>query len=289
VYADGNAIGRLVKQIQTTDQFRFFSQTVDSSIREACHEALHENCPEVDSKIPADILLLGGDDLLVYLSAETALPFAISAARKFNEKTRDRFGDPGKDPFFKEILQNQGLSVSIGISYGRSHTPFSILLDQAEELLASAKKAGSERADEGFCSPTFIDYHVSVHFNQLRVADSRRNHLTIKGEQPLLLYQKPYLLKDAEMLLEYARNLVSQKTPRSRLKRLGCTPSLGKVGGMIECMKVFARTRDEQQRMAIWKALDHFGCSGSMPWRDGLDHDDTVLVDLMELTEFVGG
>ncbi len=58
---------------------------------------------------------------------------------------------------------------------------------------------------------------------------------------------------------------------------------------MLECMKVFARTRNPDQRVAIWQALHRFGCVAAMPWREGSDYDDTVMVDLMELTGFVSG
>jgi len=289
VYADGNAMGKLVKKIQTRQQFRFFSITVDQSIREACHEALHENCPEIRGKIPADILLLGGDDLLVYLSAENALPFSISAARKFLEKTKERFSTYTEDSFFEETLKGKGLSISIGIAYGKSHTPFSIMFNQAEELLASAKEAGSKAEHRDFFSPSYIDYHLAVHFNQLKVGNSRKDHLTIEREKPLLLYRKPYSLDDAQALLWHARDLVGKRIPRSRLKRLGVAPSLGKINGMLECMKVFSRTRGKEQRLAIWKALDRFGCAVTMPWFEGPEHDATSMVDLIELTDFVAG
>jgi hypothetical protein len=262
---------------------------VDQSIREACHEAIYEHC-FLGDRIPADILLLGGDDLLVYTSAEAALPFAVSAARKFTEKTQRRFST---DPFFSDMLKGKGLTISLGIAYGRSHSPFSILLDQAEELLKSAKKAGaSDPRSEEFFVPTYVDYHLTSHFNQVLVEDCRKNHLELPGQESLLLYQKPYCLEDIQALLEHARNLVRVKIPRTRLKRLGYAPSLGKTNATLECLKVYMRTRNKDHRLAIWQALGHFGCMGdTIPWRqeDSGDsrHYTTVLMDLIELTEFM--
>ncbi|MGA2404099.1 MAG: hypothetical protein ABSG91_20725, partial [Syntrophobacteraceae bacterium] len=270
-------------------------KVVDESIRQACHEAIAENETFFDADglarkgiLPVDILLLGGDDLLVYTTAEAAFPFAISAARIFWANTQKRFSEV---PYFRDLLGGKGLTISFGIAFGKSHTPFSIMLDQAEELLKSAKKAGSSdsEADPGtYYAPTYIDYHLASYFNQVRVGDCRKDHLQIRGKEPLYLYRKPYSLNEAEALLEYAKRLVRDRIPRSRLKRFGFAPSLGKTNAMIEFLRLFVRTRNDQHRQTIWEILDRFGCAGEMmPWKKDDSGLTTVLVDLIELTEFV--
>lgn len=294
VYADGNAMGKLIKQISDKEDFGFFSKTVDSSIRKACHEALYETFetffkgpkkkPDI---IPAEILLLGGDDLLVYLTAEGALPFAIKVAKKFNEETKKEFA---RSPFFKEKLEGKGLTISLGIAYGKSHTPFAILLDQAEELLRLAKKKGSQDKRTGdFYMPTYIDYHFSSNFNQISIKDCRTIHMEIKKDKPIRLYQKPYSLEDAEALLEHGRNLREIGIPKTRLNRLGNAPTLGKINGTLECLKLYTRTSanpQRNQRKAIWDALARFDCITNMPWKDEGSFDSTMLVDLIELAGF---
>ncbi|MCP4747954.1 MAG: hypothetical protein GY874_17730 [Desulfobacteraceae bacterium] len=165
VYADGNAMGRLIKDIDTQEHFRFFSHTVDNSIKIACHEALNEvfclDKGQHSKVIPAEILMLGGDDLLVYLTAEKAFAFAIKVAEKFNALTRKEMETKDEGDFFLSKLESKGLTLSLGIAFDKSHTPFSILLDQAEELLAYAKKAGSEDPKSSkFYSPEYIDFHI---------------------------------------------------------------------------------------------------------------------------------
>src|SRR5262249_33126126 len=44
VYADGNAMGRLVKELNSRDVCTAFSELVDGSIRQACYEALSQVC-----------------------------------------------------------------------------------------------------------------------------------------------------------------------------------------------------------------------------------------------------
>jgi len=298
VYADGNAMGRLVKSIRTAEDYRFFSTAVDDSIREACYEALYENHAVYDAfksggTVPADVLLLGGDDLLVVLSADAAPRFALDAARKFEEKTRERFAS---SPFFSRKLQGNGLTISLGIAFGRSHTPFSILLGQAEELLKSAKAAGSLRAADSVekndsSVSTYIDYHLASRFNQVEVGRCRRTHLEIReGSAPLFLYRKPYSLEDWEILLHCGRELARVKMARSRLKRLGQAPSLGKANGSLECLMASMNATKEQRRV-LWEALNRFECGGGeLPWReeeaeDGSRRFSTMLVDLVELLE----
>ena len=290
VYADGNAMGKLVKKIGSREHFKFFSDTVDDSIREACHEALYENCRPVQGKIPANILLLGGDDLLVYLSADTAFPFALDVAQRFEEKTEEKFSG---NSFFSELLQGKGLTISLGIAYGKTHTPFSIMFSQAEELLKSAKKAGSQDKMRGeYYAPTYIDFHLSSNYNQSKVSDSRKSHLHLHGTRPVKLYQKPYSLPDACALMDHARNLTEAGIPNTRLKRFGYAPSLGKINGTLECLKLYTRT-SKAQRKVIWKALERFECMPNIPWKEIRDEKGetleatTVLSDMTELAGFM--
>lgn len=78
-------MGRLVQEIDSPETCQDFSNIVDDCIRDACYHALTQVCePEIAAiheegsrgPLPADILLLGGDDLLVMLPADLALDFA---------------------------------------------------------------------------------------------------------------------------------------------------------------------------------------------------------------------
>lgn len=290
VYADGNSMGNLINAIENQADFKFFSETVDKAIRQACHEALYqrffEHADQRPETLPADILLLGGDDLVVYMTAESALPFAVDVADKFNAKTKAAF-DNADNPFFKDKLQGKGLTISLGIAFGKSHTPFSMMLSQAEELLKSAKEAG-DKHKSAYYAPTYIDYHLTTAFNRLEVADCRKTHLELPGEKAIRLYRKPYSLADVKALLTHAYNLKAKQIPSTRLKRLGYAPMLGKVNGSVECLRIYANTSKGEKRRAIWEALEHFDCIENMPWNEKDEHHrDTVLTDLIEIADFI--
>ncbi|HLC14732.1 MAG TPA: hypothetical protein VJL89_00700 [Thermodesulfovibrionia bacterium] len=298
VYADGNAMGKIINNIENMNQFRFFSETVDTSIREACHEALFHNCKITDGKFPADILLLGGDDLIVCLTAEAALPFAIEVANKFNLKTKESFAAYNEDSFF-DNLKGNGMTISLGIAYGKSHTPFSILFQQAEELLSSAKKEGSQdnRATDFFL-PTYIDFHLSTNFNQIEVSDCRKKYMELEERDgcKTKLYMRPYSLEDAEALLKHARTL-AKELPSTRLYKLGNAPLLGRINGTLEFLRLYIRIHniekaqtEQKQTKALSDAFKRFECLQKMPWNEVKSNKDkyytTVLVDLMEIACF---
>ena len=106
VYADGNAMGKIIKALDSPATYRQFSRIVDESIREACFTALNQVCEsEINNvgealknrkpfeSLPADILLLGGDDLLVALPADRALDFALKVTETFQALTQAKIAD----------------------------------------------------------------------------------------------------------------------------------------------------------------------------------------------------
>ncbi|MBI2840802.1 MAG: hypothetical protein HYX75_20990 [Acidobacteria bacterium] len=285
VYADGNHMGKIIRSIDDRKQFAFFSQTIDTCIREACHEALAESL--AIPAVRADILLLGGDDLLVCLSADAAFPFAISVADKFHEKTKARFGRSGLAPVG---TREEGVTLSLGIAFGKSHTPFFVLLEQAEELLRSAKRGGScdVTANDSYV-PSYIDFHDTSQFNQVHVHDSRERFLTRRHvRHELHFHCRPYSLDQAHKLLQHAAAIVASDLPRSRTIRLRQAPFLGKMNGTIECLKLIGRVKEKGQRQVLLDALNELDCLTSLPWRD-LEGTvcSTALVDLIELTELM--
>ena len=302
VYADGNSMGKIIQQIDSPDLYDFFSKTVENAIEDSCIEALCEiygNFYNQSDIFPAEILLLGGDDLIVYLTAESAFKFATSVAQKFNTKTKEKFKEYDK-PFFKNLLQEKGLTISLGIAYGKSHTPFNMLLNQAEQLLKSAKTAGAKDPDSTmYYAPTYIDYNILTNFNQVEVSQVRKEFLhldkiIIEDEKPrpyqkLKLYQKPYSLDNAEKLYDHAKEL-AKIIPNSRLKRFGVAPNLGKVNATLECLSLYTGSRESNQRKAIWEALSQFGCMEEIPWKtedQSTNHYSTMIIDLVELAGFI--
>ena len=105
---------------------------------------------------PVVPVLVGGDDLTVYVEGQFAIPFAEAYIRHYEELT-------GKDELLKQLAVVAGakkpgpLTASAGVAIVGRNFPFHIAYDLAEELVSRGKKLGKKK-DTVPCST--IDFHV---------------------------------------------------------------------------------------------------------------------------------
>lgn len=284
VYADGNGMGRLIKQIDTHERLTLFSKTCDEVIREACFETLAKLFPDERELLPVDILLLGGDDLVVVMKADKVFEFAIEVTKKFTEKTRTRF-EQANDSFFKDRLNNKGLTISLGIAIGKHSHPFRVLLDQAEGLLSLSKKKGSKDGN-GLWSPSFMDFHIGTHSHQLDIETIRETEYQIeKGSKTSYITMRPYEVDKLEELFQFAKTFKRESFPRTKLQQLYPAPFLGRENGMLRCIEVYSRCKKEERQL-LMEAFNTFNCWDKMPWKDEEDKAATMLTDLIDILEF---
>lgn len=161
VYADGDGMGDVIRGIETPEAFTRFARTVDEAVRSAFCAAVNAAFPpeeqEFAQRVPVIPLMLGGDDVLAYVRGDRALRFASALSRAFFEKTRDH-------------------TISIGMAVARKNQPFAALLEQAEELLKSAKKyrAKLRESQKDAAAPRTIDIHWSTASCLSSIEDARR-------------------------------------------------------------------------------------------------------------------
>ena len=82
---------------------------------------------------PFDLLLLGGDDVVMVTSAAVAMDVARTIATSFHKYTKE------KDP------KKEGHTLSIGVVLAPVKYPFGLLQDLAESALKHAKMEGAKR------------------------------------------------------------------------------------------------------------------------------------------------
>lgn len=105
---------------------------------------------------PVVPVLVGGDDLTVYVEGKFAIPFAEAYIRHYEELT-------GKDELLKQLAVVAGakkpgpLTASAGVAIVGRNFPFHIAYDLAEELVSRGKKLGKKK-DTVPCST--INFHV---------------------------------------------------------------------------------------------------------------------------------
>lgn len=301
VYADGNAMGRLVQETDSPETCQAFSTIVDDSIREACYHALTQVCsPEVtairegrsNGPLPADILLLGGDDLLVLLPADLALDFALIVIEKFESLTRERIAalpEGSARRFFQE-RQVERMTISCGVAFATASYPFYLLLDLAEELLRNAKKAGSRDPNvEQYFAPAYIDFHLVVGPQGADLAAVRETDYLVDVSDNRQRTLRPYSADRLVTLKNGARLLQGARTPRSKLQDLWSAALDHRVPrAEARCRELFSRLRgtgDRNERRALWLALRNLGMVDDFPWCPHGTSTATALADLVEAVD----
>lgn len=315
VYCDGNNMGRLVQELPSPGVARAFSEIVDSAVRAAACESLYT---EVYSKakrkkqLPFDILLLGGDDLVVAVPATAGLSFAIRALEVFEAETRRRIQAADQDvrEFFLRRLGDGALSLSAGVAIARASYPFYLTLELAEDLLKSAKKgATQERLEKGeaYVTASYLDFQSIEGGATARLADLRAVDYCVYDTEGFAgpateIAQRtcrPYSLAGLQLLVAEAKKLASiPSSKRHSLWEAALEPRpLDAEIKMQELLgRLGTRTRGApSQQVNWWLALERLTPPGwvfEYPWYvrtdgDQVKHRKTAAADLLEVLDFL--
>ncbi|MGQ4807408.1 hypothetical protein NKDENANG_00756 [Candidatus Entotheonellaceae bacterium PAL068K] len=305
VYADGNAMGQIVQALDRPETFRLFSQIVDGSIREACFLALSHICrPHIADirkavqeqarlkRLPADILLLGGDDLLVAVPADLGLDFALKVTDEFERLTREKLAaipDAEARHFFRDRLGARGFTISCGVAISKSTYPFYLLFNLAEQLLKNAKRYGNRYSpprDPG-AAPVHIDFHVVAGANSHALKQVREDAYQVKTDAQRTL--RPLSRTELETLRTSVQWLRQVGFPRSKLHQLqdaALTPATDQADWRMR--DLFSRcphTPERSQRRTLWRATQHLcpeGYTFDFPW---FTKDHQRLLGIADLVE----
>jgi len=298
VYADGNAMGKLLPSLDSPAAYEAFSSIVDSSIHAACYEALDEVCrDEIEGnlsgstqRLPADILLLGGDDLVVVLPARRALRFAEEACRRFEEITAQKIADlpagAARDCFSR--LGVQRFSISCGVAIASSHYPFGLLLDLAESLLKQAKQGGSQASlDSEFEAPSMIDFHAVTSASSYELGNVRAEEYGVGQPEDVPRTARPFTLEQIAILRQSISSLqeIAQPIPRGKLKAILQTSLERKpFRARMLSKEIFTRLTALQQGtlITIMRRFDSEFQLDYYPWIRQGQQQAGILVDLVE-------
>lgn len=132
IYADGNNMGMKMEGFSTLQEWKDFARQVDDAVYAAVCQAIQKHLPvqELPGQkplFPFDILLLGGDDILIVTPADVALDVALSISKQFYAET------------------NQQHTLSVGVILAPVKYPFGLLHDLAQGTLQHTKTAGAKR------------------------------------------------------------------------------------------------------------------------------------------------
>ncbi len=290
IHADGNAIGARYRRhldsplddtkpapqdasLWKEARGEVFYQRMRVSVRQAIVEAVKNifgSAPEA-----FQLLMLGGDDVLLVCQARLALPFVVEYCKVLATKGGDE--------------RSARVGVGVGVMIAQPSLPFFRLHDGAEKLAASAKRLYRSQSRDS--SDSFVDWQICTNSWFGDPIESRGRNDVVRYQvdqriETLALSAKPYpVLGDGldglDGLLKAAKRLAPLearmgKAARSQMRNLAATLRCGRIGAELAFRDLPEETR---------KSLEAEGFLGT-PWTAGGDDRwVTRLRDLVELYE----
>lgn len=268
IHADGNNIGSRYKQHRESTKAQHangasatdfaaslameasgeaFFYSMRAAVRSALVEALNNTfpaLPEDASKAtrPYEILMLGGDDLLMVCHASYALEFCEAYVKSLQKK--DHY-----------LIDGQPLHLGIGVAITKPGYPFHQLHRLAEELASSAKLL--YRAQPANDKSSVIDWQIITQSFCGSIAKTRQSEIIAYQQAAtktrLLLSQRPYpvLTKgpssaSLEALLTITKSLDEEKNEaaRSPLRALRAACEQGKLAAEMAFCRLPKNVQD---------------------------------------------
>jgi CRISPR/Cas system-associated protein Cas10 (large subunit of type III CRISPR-Cas system) len=226
IYADANNMGALLDELATLQTLKNFAGEVDEAVISAMSRAIKMHLPVVEIErqerkkgkalvpvFPFDILLVGGDDIVMVTSAAKAMDVALAIATEFRELTDENklIREATETVFSKLVAENRPLreittprlSLCVGVVLAPIKYPFGLLQDMAESSLKFAKKTSANAREK------VKDQKELAAFDGTRI----NFQVVTGGSHPNFneTYKKIYLHKDKDRKLEFHASLRAYK------------------------------------------------------------------------------
>lgn len=276
IYADGDGMGQVIETISDPSKLRDFATAVDGSVYQAVQESVAVHLrPQGPKCWPFDVLLLGGDDLVMVTRAQSAIETALYIVERFPELTKERWGTP--------------LYLSASVVLTHVNYPIGSLLSLAESGLRFAKRrVAQHRLKDQALGGGLLNFTVVNSANHLDFEDYYQQ--TLRAEEPdgtrLYRTQRPYTAAEMQRLLALVRSM--QGVPRTKLEQLRRAVFKSRRQGTIDAMKAVLRLRNDQQRKVLFQLVGTTAAEQlALPWIEQGGDWVTSVLDVVELLDFV--
>jgi CRISPR-associated protein Cmr2 len=304
VYADGDRVGALLDACRSPAQYKATSDALHDVTKRAVFRALAElTCstqvkrveydrngdpvlPPVEKIIhPFEIITIGGDDVLLIVPADVALPLAVCICEFFGREIASQL------PFKKTA------TMSAGVVIADAHNPVRVMRDVAKQLLEQSAKVHTHDAH----TPS-VDFLVLKSQSMLRrdVDDLRSTYpIKLPGEgvrSALRLTGAPYSLDEMKTLLRILRRMRRANFPASQLYLLVEALHDGQERGSLFFLYQQARLCERETGVVLREIEEawHFDDkTDPVPWnlvrgdRDEAVKYTSILPDLAELYSLI--
>ncbi len=281
IYADGDNMGKALEQCENLNEVKKFSKVVDDAVYEAVYDAIFTDLHFGDKYFPFDILMLGGDDLVMLTPAHKVMEVSMKIAEKFSELTEQHYG--------------KRFTLSVGVAIAHTKFPFSSLLRLAEQALKFSKKEAVKRrfSKHEFTTEGLINFIVVNNSNSLdfdAYYDANYKDTLSNKDSDFYRTLRPYSIKDLQYIIKTIRCLKAKDFPRGKLSKLRNSVFQSRNQSILEGLMFFSRIIDETHQHIFKGFLTDFATVSSLPcfpwFKEGEDYYSPFL-DLIELYDFI--
>jgi hypothetical protein len=264
IYADGNGMGKRVRQQRTLTKLKRFAETVDDSVFEAMASAVKQHLPvvtlpkrgEEEKKLfPFDILLIGGDDIVVVTPATKAMDVALTIAQEFykitEKKNREYAAAGRKESGQQQQEKPEGYTLSLSVVMAPTKYPFGLLWQLAGDALKFAKKFSlQDETRINFLSVTgstvqrFEKHYATIYTQKYTYEDG-----SIEQFYGTL---RPYTIEQLSILLAAIRKGHRVRLGRTKLHQLREAILKRSLGASVgEALATLRNWKDEQKKVIL--------------------------------------
>ncbi len=310
IYADANGMGKKLEELRTLEAVKQFAEKVDDAVYRAVCDGIEKYLAvgqhakqnavwtggSQEPLFPFDILLIGGDDVLMVTPASVAMDVALTIAEQFHERTHKKH------------------TLSVGIVLAPVKYPFGLLQDIAESTLKFAKTEGTRtRTTKGSeYGDTRINFVVvagttSHDFKRVyrSLYDKKKQVGSQKQDMGFYATLRPYTVEHLTELLNAIRDGNKLGLGRTKLHQVReAVLKKNLTTSVQEGLAVLRNWRAKQRETVVnevYKFGGHYQLQYSdpenpatmfprvtFPWfADGTDTYRTFLLDFVELYDFV--
>ncbi len=278
VYADGNRMGQALERLKTVGEYSRFAKLVDDLLLRVTYRALVRQIKSQPGKPLFEVLMAGGDDLMIVTTPDLAFDMALEVAHDFEEYSR--------------ALRDGGLSFGIGIAIAHARYPIAAMQQLATDLQKRAKRRSFEVG-----GGTVIDFAVvtaagSEDLERIRDEVLTEQIFTFPPQDDIKyrLTQRPYTLEELGRLLDHVRRFKEKGFPHSQLHAMYESLFHSPMQASLATLQTIGRVRDRHKEI-LWAFFQEFGVRAKPvlpPWRDRDDGSrDSALGDLVEIYPFL--
>lgn len=292
--ADGDRLGQAFDACRTLPEIQELATGIHNTLEHVVNNAAAKL---LLTSTEYDVLLQGGDDLVVALPAHKALDFALLVTEGFTQQTQQKL--------------QQTFTLSTSVVWAHTRFPFGAWHDLAESALKFTKQQRAIRRQENPADQEpLINFLVISSANHLDFGSYYDQVLTTKekmGYQQIIRTMRPYTVPDLRNLMSYRRD--SQKLAdisRSKLEALRRAIFQSSAPqAILDALHVLVHWRGQNTRRAIHQLLHDYLDQGQrevllFPFvqrkkPDTFDPEETMvtyrtpLADLAEVWDFIPG